>query len=85
MKIVNTAEPLNKGRVGTSLFVLCREVVLSLGVLVLWESEHLSFIEKLFLLYPLFGGSTIGGSSTVYELLLKAREFNINLYIIIIH
>ena len=39
-----TVEPLNKEHVGTSYFVLCREVVLSLeieNVLVLWESEHL--------------------------------------------
>ena len=65
-----TVEPLNKGHVETCLFVLCREVVLSLevgNVLVLWESENLgpkevSFIERLFLLCPLFGGFTIGGS-----------------------
>ena len=71
----STMEPLNKGHIGTSRFVLCREVVLSLEVenaLVLWESEHLgpqdvSFIERLFLLCPLFGGSTIRGS-TVYQL-----------------
>ena len=40
----NTVEPLNIGHVGTSHFVLCREVVLSSEVekvLVLWESEHL--------------------------------------------
>ena len=39
-----TVEPPNAGHVGTSYFVLCREVVLSLeieNVLVLWESEHL--------------------------------------------
>ena len=39
-----TVEPLNKGHVGTSHSVLCREVVLSLeveNVFVLWESEHL--------------------------------------------
>ena len=66
-----TVEPPNKGHAGTSHFVLCREVVLSLeveNVLVLWESEHLgpqdvSFIERLFLLCPLFGGSTIRGST----------------------
>ena len=44
--ITSTVEPLNKGQVGTSHFVLCREVVLSLEVenvhvLVQWESEHL--------------------------------------------
>ena len=52
-----TVEPLNKGHFGTSHFVLCRDVVLSLevdNVLVLWESEHLgpkevSFIERLLL------------------------------------
>ena len=40
----NTVEPPNKGHVGTSHFVLYREVVLSLeveNVLVLWESKHL--------------------------------------------
>ena len=39
-----TLEPPNKGHVGTSHFVLCREVFLSLeveNVLVLWESVHL--------------------------------------------
>ena len=58
-------EPPNKGHVVTICFVLYREVVLSLeveNVLVLWESEHLgpskaSFVERLFLLCPLFGGS----------------------------
>ena len=41
--LLSTVEPQNKGHVGTSYFVLCREVVLSLeveNVLVLWESEH---------------------------------------------
>ena len=74
MVVISTVEPLNKGHIGTSHFVLCREVVLSFeveNVLVLWESEHLgplevSFIEmRLFLLCPLFGGSTNGGY-TVY-------------------
>ena len=40
---LNTVEPLNKRHVGTSHFVLCRDVVLSLeaeNVLVLWESEY---------------------------------------------
>ena len=40
----NTVKPPNKGHVGTSHFVHCRETVLSLeveNVLVLWESEHL--------------------------------------------
>ena len=39
-----TQSTVNKGHVGTSHFVLCREVVLSLeveNVLVLLESEHL--------------------------------------------
>ena len=68
-----TVEPLNKGHIGTSHFALCREVVLSLeveNVLVLWESKYLgpkevSFIDKLFLICPLFGGFTIGGSTVL--------------------
>ena len=59
-------EPPNKGHVGTSHFVHCREVVFPLeveNVLVVWESEHLepseevSFIERLLCL--LFGDATI--------------------------
>ena len=72
-------EPPNKGHVGTNHFVLCREVVLSLeveNVVVLWESEHLgpqdvSFIERLFLLCPLFGGATIRGSTIIIKINLK--------------
>ena len=72
-KYYHSLEPSNKGHIGTSHFVLCREVVLSLeveNVLVLWESEHLgpkevSFIERLFLLSPLFRGSTIKGSTVI--------------------
>ena len=57
----HTVKPPNEGHVGTSHFVLCREVVLSLEVEnvlvhVLWESEG-SFIKRSFLLCPLFGGS----------------------------
>ena len=62
-----TVEPLNKGHVGTSHFVLCteREVVFSL------EVEHyvkvnmhlgrqeMSLLERSFLLCPLFRGSTV--------------------------
>ena len=71
---IHTVEPLNKEHVGgTSHFVCNSEVVLSLeveNVLVLWESEYLgpqdmSFIEKLFVLFLLFGGSTIGGSTAL--------------------
>ena len=44
-QITTTLEPPNKGHVGTSHFVICREVVLSLEVenvlVVLWESAHL--------------------------------------------
>ena len=50
-----TVEPPNKRHIGTSYFVLCKEVVFSSevqNVLVLWESEHLgpkevSFIESI--------------------------------------
>ena len=73
LEIWNTVEPPNKGHFGTSHFVLCRDVVLSLevdNVLVLWESERLgpkevSFIERLLLLCPLFRGSTIRGSTVI--------------------
>ena len=44
-----TVEPLNKGHIGTSHCVLCREVVLSLEVeneLVLWESEYKSVLYR---------------------------------------
>ena len=59
-----TVELLKKGQDGTSHFVLCGEVVLSLevkNVLVQWKSEHLgpskvSFVERLFLLCPLSEG-----------------------------
>ena len=67
-KMQYTVEPPNS-------FVLCREVVLSSEVknVLLSESEHLghsevSFIERLFLLCPLFGGSTIGDSCIHVEL-----------------
>ncbi len=44
------------------------------NVLIIWENEHLgllnvSFIERLFLLCPLLGGSFIRGSSTVLLLI----------------
>ncbi len=41
---MTTVEPLNKGHVGASHFVLCREVVHSSeiqNVLRIWENEHL--------------------------------------------
>ncbi len=68
-----TLEPLNKGHVGASHFVLCRELVRSSeikNVLTIWENENLgprrvSFVERLFLMCPPLGGSLIGGSSTV--------------------
>ncbi len=67
-------EPLNKGHVGISHFVFCREVVRSSeiqNVVTIWENEHLrpwsvSFIERIFLLCPLLAGSFIGGSTIVY-------------------
>ncbi len=40
----DTVEPLNKGQVGASHFVLCREVVRSSevqNVLRIWKNEHL--------------------------------------------
>ncbi len=59
----NSVEPLNKGHVGASHFVICREVVHSSGVqnvLKIWENEcGVSFVKRLFLLCPVFGGSTV--------------------------
>ena len=46
--VIITVEPPNKGHVGTSHFVLCREVVLSLkvdNVLVHLGPQEVSFIE----------------------------------------
>ena len=59
----------NKGRMGAAILSFV-ESLLSLERFKLWESEHLgpreaSFIERLFLLCPLFEGSTIRGSTVV--------------------
>ncbi len=42
-----TVEPLNKGHVGASNFVYCREVVRSSevqNVLTIWRNEHVDFV-----------------------------------------
>ncbi len=61
----------SKDMLGVGHFVYCRVVVRSSevqNVLRIWENFWVSFVERLFLLCPVFGGSFIGGS-TVHVLI----------------
>lgn len=40
--VLTTVEPPNNGQVGTSQFLLYREVVLSLGIKILYNRERIS-------------------------------------------
>ena len=86
--VCNNVATVKPGHFGTShfypLYEGCPLSEVKKCISILWESEHLgpgkvSFIERFFLLCPLFGGSSIGGSTVAPSLVTHVYNYTVNL------